>query len=72
MQPGYNGGRTGALYRFAPYTGAREESLIVEEHQAQWVVRSRRRLEVRAQRAQAGLLQGPGKSDMGLRVPETL
>lgn len=63
----------GVLHRFASYTGARVESLAVEEHQVHWVVRSRqRRLEMLAQRTQAGLLKGPSKSDMGVRVPETL
>jgi tocopherol cyclase len=63
----------GSLYRFATYTGARVEKLVVGEQEVVWVVRDRRhRLEMRARRAQSGLLKGPSKSDMGLRVPETL
>ena len=61
------------LYRFATYTGARVEKLVIGEQAVDWVVRDRRhRIEMRARRAQAGLLKGPSKSDMGVRVPETL
>lgn len=63
----------GVLHRFATYTGARVEKLAVAEDEVHWVVRDRRRrLEMIARRTQAGLLRGPSKSDMGLRVPETL
>jgi hypothetical protein len=61
------------LYRFATYTGARVEKLEVGEQSIEWVVRDRRhRLAMRAHRAQTGLLKGPSKSDMGVRVFETL
>jgi hypothetical protein len=61
------------LYRFATYTGARVEKLAVGNNEVTWVVRNRRqRLEMHAQRQHAGILRGPSRSDMGLRVPETL
>ena len=64
------------LYRFATYTGARVEKLVVEKNHVDWVVRDRRyRLEVSAQRDcsfQTGVLRGPTGLDMGGRVPESL
>ncbi len=63
----------GTLYRFATYTGARTETLEVGENAVHWVIRDRhRRLEMDAGRTQVGLLRGPSKMDMGVRVPETL
>jgi hypothetical protein len=63
----------GELHRFATYTGARIEALSIEENEVRWVVRSRReRLEMRARRTEVGLLRGPNRTDMGVRVPETL
>jgi hypothetical protein len=63
----------GRLYRFATYTGAEIERLQVTDEHVDWVVRDRLyRLEMRAARAQGGLLRGPSEADMGVRVPETL
>lgn len=63
----------GTLYRFATYTGARTETLSIEPDRVHWVMRTQKyRLELYAQRAQAGLLRGPSRTDMGIRVPETL
>jgi hypothetical protein len=63
----------GRLYRFATYTGAHIERLEVTEEQVTWIVCDRRhRLEMRATRARGGLLCGPSRMDMGVRVPETL
>ncbi len=63
----------GVLRRFATYTGARTEKLAVGKDRVEWVVRDRRhRLEMVARRSQVGLLRGPSRSDMGVRVPETL
>ncbi len=63
----------GTLHRFATYTGARVEKLEVSENAVHWVIRDRRhRLEMDASRTQVGLLRGPSKADMGIRVPETL
>ncbi|MDZ4768756.1 MAG: tocopherol cyclase family protein [Chloroflexota bacterium] len=61
------------FYRFATYTGARTEMLTITEAAVTWVVGDRaRRLEVYATRAEASLLPGPNRADMGTRVPETL
>lgn len=72
----WHGGR---LYRFATYTGARIEQLSLDDEQVTWIVRGRMaiggptyQLEMRATRAQGGLIRGPSTSDMGVRVPETL
>jgi hypothetical protein len=63
----------GTLYRFATYTGARTEALSIEPDRVHWVMRDQTyRLELHAQRAQAGLLRGPSRTDMEIRVPETL
>jgi hypothetical protein len=65
------------LYRFATYTGARVEQLVLDDESVTWVVRGRcagglYRLEMRAWRAEGGALRGPSLSDMGVRVSETL
>jgi hypothetical protein len=63
----------GQLYRFATYTGARLEHLALDERAVTWVMRDRSyRLELRATRAEKGLLLGPSTQSMGVRVPETL
>lgn len=63
----------GILYRFATYTGAKTESLSIAEDHVDWVVSDRRhRLHLHAQRAGAGLLLGPTRLEMGVRVAETL
>jgi len=61
------------LKRFATYTGARIEKLSISETHVDWVVSDRRhRLEMRAERAEGGLILGPTKLEMGKRVLETL
>lgn len=63
----------GQLYRFATYTGAQIEHLEVTGDRVNWSIRDRtHRLEIRAVRAQGAPLRGPSKTDMGVRVPETL
>ena len=63
----------GELQRFATYTGARVEKLAISETHVDWVVSDRRhRLEIRAERAEGGLILGPTKIEMGKRVLETL
>jgi hypothetical protein len=63
----------GQLYRFATYTGARLERLELDERTVTWAMRDRvHRLELRATRAEGGLLRGPNTGSMGVRVPETL
>jgi tocopherol cyclase len=63
----------GHLYRFATYTGARIEHLAIKGDHVEWIVKGNAgRLEMRARRAGTALLKGPTRSDMGLRVPETL
>lgn len=62
-----------ALYRFATYTGARIEKLDIAGESVTWVIRDRRyRLEMRAVRADGGLIQAPTTIDMGRRIAETL
>jgi hypothetical protein len=61
------------LYRFATYTGAEVKRLEVTDERVTWVVRDHTyQLEMTASRTSAGLLRGPSRSDMGLRVPESL
>ena len=63
----------GRLYRFATYTGARIEELLIRDDSVHWVVSDRQyRLEMEATRAQGGLLLGPTRVEMGKRVAETL
>jgi tocopherol cyclase len=61
------------LYRFATYTGARTEALDITDEAVTWAISDRRhRLEMRAIRAEGGLLQAPTTADMGRRIAETL
>jgi tocopherol cyclase len=61
------------LYRFATYSRARIEQLVLSSRQVDWVLRSGKyRLELHATRAQGGLLLGPTRVEMGKRVDETL
>lgn len=65
--------REGALYRFATYTGARIEALEIGDEAVEWVLRDRdHRLEMRAVRAEGGLLQAPSTADMDRRIAETM
>jgi tocopherol cyclase len=65
------------LYRFATYTGAETTELIVDDHEVHWVLRGKtagadHELQLRAMRAEAGILAGPSTVDMGRRVAESL
>ncbi|MDZ4763296.1 MAG: tocopherol cyclase family protein [Chloroflexota bacterium] len=61
------------MHRFATYTGARVERLAITDGAVDWSMRgSGKRLEIHATRADASLLPGPDRADMGKRVPETL
>lgn len=64
------------LYRFATYTGAKSESLQVDEDTVRWVLADKRhRLEITARRGAGqlyGLLLGPTTHEMGKRIGETL
>lgn len=64
------------LYRFATYTGAKIERLVVTEHTIDWVVGDGAyRLEMFVTQGEGGafgLLKGPERTEMGKRVAETL
>lgn len=63
----------GKLYRFATYTGAKLEKLTVNDAEVFWVLAdAQHHLEMRARRAEGGLLKGPTKLDMGKRIDESL
>lgn len=66
----------GQLYRFATYTGAATESLVVSDDTVHWVVGdSKYRLEMTVMQSAGsrfGLLKGPDDTAMGKRVDETL
>ena len=66
-------GRMG-LHRFATYTGARTESLEVDDAEVRWemVSRAGMRLRLRAERRRGGLLHAPIRTEMHKRVEETL
>jgi hypothetical protein len=63
----------GTLYRFATYTGARIEKLIIGEDEIHAVISdSRHQLKIKARRAAGAVLRGPTGVDMAGRVPESL
>lgn len=63
----------GTLYRFATYTGAKIDRLTATDKQVSLVLHDHKhRLEMCATRGESGLLLGPSRMDMGVRVPETL
>ncbi len=73
--PGFLAGvrHDGELHRFASYSYAKVDKLAVSDHAVEWVGSDRhKRLEINARRAEASILPGPSRQDMGLRVPETL
>ncbi|MBK9747056.1 MAG: hypothetical protein IPO91_09750 [Chloroflexi bacterium] len=73
--PGFLAGvwHQGELHRFASYSYAKIDKLEVTEHTVDWVVSDKqKRLEINARRAEASILPGPSRHDMGVRVPETL
>jgi hypothetical protein len=62
-----------AMHTFATYTGAKVEKLAIHDHVVEWVMRGNgKRLEIQAERADASVLPGPDRHEMGKRVPETL
>ncbi|MBN2356394.1 hypothetical protein JXO59_09790, partial [candidate division KSB1 bacterium] len=63
----------GILYRFATYTGARLESMAIDDRAIHFAVSDRRyRLEVKAERGAGGLLSAPVEAGMAMRIPESL
>ncbi len=64
----------GRFYRFATYTGAKTETLQVDDEHVVCVVHDRagRRLELRAERTGGALLHAPIRTEMHKRVEETL
>jgi hypothetical protein len=61
------------MHRFATYTGARVERLAITDAAVDWTMRGGgKQLDIHATRANASLLPGPDRADMGKRVPETL
>lgn len=61
------------LYPFTTYNGAKIEYVHVTDEQVTWALRNRKyRLEVEATRAEGGLLLGPERENMHMRVDETL
>jgi len=65
--------RRGRLHRFATYTGARIESLHVDDERVRWVMTDRhQRLELVAHRAETTVLPGPTIEGMKREVHETL
>lgn len=63
----------GILHRFATYTGARIERLVVTDKHVEWSMQDRRlRLTLRAARERGGLLHAPVRTEMHRRVDETM
>ncbi|MDN4472067.1 tocopherol cyclase family protein [Demequina zhanjiangensis] len=62
------------LHRFATYTGARTESLEIDDDEVRWVLRAKSgaALRLRAERRRGGLLHAPIRTSMHRRVEETL
>lgn len=66
----------GRLFRFATYTGAKTERLVVTENTVDWQVSDKAfqlsMLVIQGPGRQFGLLKGPDIAEMGKRVAETL
>jgi hypothetical protein len=63
----------GRLHQFATYTGAKTTNLHFTDETVEWTVADRRkRLDIRAERAQGGLLYAPTRTEMSDRVGETM
>ena len=61
------------IHTFATYTGAQVERLAITDHKVEWTMRGGgKRLHIDAGRADASVLPGPDRHEMGKRVPETL
>jgi hypothetical protein len=63
----------GELYRFATYTGAKLTEFSISDHQVQMTLEDRKHvLEITAHRSDTGLLKGPTRAEMDMRVAESL
>lgn len=63
----------GELYKFATYTGARIETLKIDEQKVKITMKDRnKRLEISALRGETSILQAPTISQMDRRIAETL
>jgi hypothetical protein len=63
----------GEIHKFATYTGAKIETLIVDEQQVKITMKDgRKRLEISAQRGKTSSLQAPTVSQMDRRIKESL
>ncbi len=61
------------LYQFTTYNGTRIKYVNVTDDVVTWCLQSRKyQLDVQATRAEGGLLLGPERADMHMRVDETL
>ncbi len=63
----------GQLYSFTTYNRSKIEYIRVTDEKVNWALRNQKyRLEVEATRADGGLLLGPQRENMHMRVDETL
>ncbi len=63
----------GRLYRWATYTGAREQALVIDDHRITWQLTGHDgTISVAADRVRGGLLHAPLRRDPHQRVEETL
>ncbi|MEJ2757197.1 MAG: tocopherol cyclase family protein [Anaerolineales bacterium] len=63
----------GELYRFATYTGAKLTAFSISDHQVEMTLEDRKHvLEITAHRSDTGLLKGPTRAEMDMRVAESL
>jgi hypothetical protein len=63
----------GLLYRFTTYNGAKVDRLVIDDTTVTWTLYNRdHELKIVATRASGGLLLGPRRTDMHLRVDETM
>jgi hypothetical protein len=61
------------LHRFATYLGSKIDNIEIRDEQVTWAVTNRtHRLEMKASRAEGGLLHEPTRREMLQRVEETL
>jgi hypothetical protein len=63
----------GQLYNFATYNNSKVSRLHVDDNTVEWVLYNKEHeLAITAQRAEGGLLKGPEKEAMHMRVDETM
>jgi len=63
----------GVLYRFTTYNGSKVSTLRVSDTIVEWTLYNRHHeLQILATRAEGGLLKGPLREDMHMRVDETM